>query len=212
MYTMKDLVVHGWKSDYDFQSGYTSLVEETIKRELPNSDLKATPHVNSKLTQWKRNYNSLCKILECSGVGFNEHGDSKIDIDNDQREQIVKILFGKDRASGGVVEDTNDAYDALDEHNQNNVNQSSVGQALNKCIRRHQMKLAHDKARMPQAKEDTNLRLDKLTSRIGLSMVQQIDVAEIILEKVEHIDLFMCLPEHGRLTYVMRALEKHGAV
>lgn len=92
MCTLKDLVVRGWKSDNGFRNGYTTLVEEAIKREFPESDLKASPHVNSKLTQWKRDYYSLSKILDRSGVGFNERGDYKIDVDNDQWEQIVKVV------------------------------------------------------------------------------------------------------------------------
>ncbi|KAL1569522.1 hypothetical protein AAHA92_00993 [Salvia divinorum] len=79
--------------------------------------------------------------------------------------------------------------------------------------------------------DDTNERLDKLTNRIGfefeasskerkevvdilsaipeLTLVQQIDVAEIILDKVERVEHYMRLPEESHLTYVSRALEKH---
>ncbi|KAL1550175.1 hypothetical protein AAHA92_18174 [Salvia divinorum] len=84
---------------------------------------------------------------------------------------------------------------------------------------------------LKKMQEDTNLRLDKLISRIGfefdvsklrkevvamveaipgLTLLQQIDVAEIILDKVERIELFMCLSEASRPTYMMRALEKYG--
>lgn len=88
----KEYLLALWKANNGFRSGYTSLVEEAIKREFPNSDLKATPHVYSKLTQWKRNYYSLSKMLERSGVEFNERGDYKLDISNDQWEQIVKVV------------------------------------------------------------------------------------------------------------------------
>ncbi|KAL1543877.1 hypothetical protein AAHA92_20796 [Salvia divinorum] len=78
---------------------------------------------------------------------------------------------------------------------------------------------------------DTNERLDKLTNRIGfefeasskarkevvdilsvipeLTLLQQIDIAEIILDKVERFEHFMRLPERSCLTNVSSALEKH---
>lgn len=80
--------------------------------------------------------------------------------------------------------------------------------------------------------EDTNARLECLSMRIGyefdltkaqkdvydllgtipgLTMDQKFDVGEIILEKVEHLNFFMGLPECARLPYVMRALEKRRA-
>ncbi|KAG6383479.1 hypothetical protein SASPL_156766 [Salvia splendens] len=52
--------------------------------------------------------------------------------------------------------------------------------------------------------EDTNARLE-------LTMDQKFDAGEIILEKVEHLNFFMGLPECARLPYVMRALEKWRA-
>ncbi|XP_041990129.1 uncharacterized protein LOC121741440 [Salvia splendens] len=72
-------------------------------------------------------------MLERSGVGFNDHGDFKISCTDDQRDQIVKqdtharcmrnkswpyledwkVIFGKDRATGGnsehVVQATNNS-------------------------------------------------------------------------------------------------------
>ncbi|KAL1544748.1 hypothetical protein AAHA92_21558 [Salvia divinorum] len=56
--------------------------------------------------------------------------------------------------------------------------------------------------------EDINLWLDKLTSRIGFEV--DIDVAEIILDKVKSIELFMCLSEASRPMYVLQVLEKYG--
>ncbi|KAG6434005.1 hypothetical protein SASPL_105624 [Salvia splendens] len=76
---------------------------------------------------WKSdngNYNLLSNILDRSGVGFNVHGDFKIDCSDDQWDQIVKqdkearqmrtkswpfwddwkVIFGKDRATGQNAE------------------------------------------------------------------------------------------------------------
>lgn len=53
--------------------------------------MKAEPHIKSKITSWKKNYYSLAKILDRSGVGFNLHDDFKIDCSDDQWDQIVKV-------------------------------------------------------------------------------------------------------------------------
>ncbi|XP_047950907.1 uncharacterized protein LOC125196435 isoform X2 [Salvia hispanica] len=126
---MKALVARGWKSDNGFRGGYANKIEEWITREIPTTDLKAEPHIKSKITSWKKNYYSLAKILDRSGVGFNLHNDFKIDCSDDQWDQIVKqdsnartmrykawplwdewkIIFGKDRATGGTSEGIGEA-------------------------------------------------------------------------------------------------------
>ncbi|KAG6433154.1 hypothetical protein SASPL_104762 [Salvia splendens] len=126
---LKDLVVTGWKADNGFRTGYLGRLEEALKKHYHNTDIKPTPHINSKLTSWKRFYNSLRGILSRSGVGFNLHDDYKIDYDDDQWSQIVKqdpharymrdkswpfwdhwqVIFGKDRADGGSATGLMDA-------------------------------------------------------------------------------------------------------
>ncbi|KAL1544818.1 hypothetical protein AAHA92_21621 [Salvia divinorum] len=122
---LKGLVVTGWKADNGFRGGYHRRILEVMKREFPRTDLKITPHITSKISQWKKNYSSLCGILGRSGIGFNLNNDYKIDCDNDQWEQIIKAdnnarvmrfkswpmwdawqeIFGKDRAVGTTAED-----------------------------------------------------------------------------------------------------------
>ncbi|XP_057811839.1 uncharacterized protein LOC131026082 [Salvia miltiorrhiza] len=126
---LKELVAQGWKSDNGFHAGYLNKLEDAIKKEYPNSDLKGMPHINSKVTTWKKTYNSLTHILKFSGVGFNAKGTFMIDCDNEQWENIVrtdknisnmrfkswpyhddwKIIFGKDRANGDEAEDLMEA-------------------------------------------------------------------------------------------------------
>ncbi|XP_042058409.1 uncharacterized protein LOC121802780 [Salvia splendens] len=128
-----DLVSSGWKSDNGFRTGYLGKIEDAIRKEFPNTDIKGTPHVNSKLTAWKKSYQSLRGILGRSGVGFNSDGEYRIECDDDQWEAIVmadkdakfmrhkswplwttwKMIFGKDRASGGGAEQIYDAAEIL---------------------------------------------------------------------------------------------------
>ncbi|KAG6433865.1 hypothetical protein SASPL_105484 [Salvia splendens] len=126
---LKELVAQGWKSDNGFRSGYQKKLEHWLKTDFPNTDLKVSPHITSKISAWKKNYYSLAQILERSGVGFNEQGDFRIHCDDDQWDQIVrqdknarcmrwkswpywndwKYIFGKDRASGGGAEGVSEA-------------------------------------------------------------------------------------------------------
>lgn len=89
--SLLDLVAGGWKSDNGFRSGYLTKIEDSLRREFPNTDLKGTPHITSKISAWKKSYGSLRSILGRTGVGFNPHGDYKIDCTDEQWEQIVAV-------------------------------------------------------------------------------------------------------------------------
>ncbi|XP_057766535.1 uncharacterized protein LOC130987001 [Salvia miltiorrhiza] len=122
---LKELVAQGWKFDNGFRAGFLTKLEDALKKEVPGTDLKASPHINSKIGTWKKNYYSLSAMLTRSGIGFSANGDHMIDCNNDQWEQIVKCdsnarlmrykswplfddwkeIFGKDRATGEKVED-----------------------------------------------------------------------------------------------------------
>ena len=66
-------------------------LEYAMKQSFPGADIKGTPCIQSKITIWKKNYNSLTTILGRSGVGFNLNGDYKIDFDDEQLSQIAKV-------------------------------------------------------------------------------------------------------------------------
>ncbi|XP_057798099.1 uncharacterized protein LOC131014226 isoform X2 [Salvia miltiorrhiza] len=126
---LKELVAQGWKSDNGFRAGYLSKLEEAMRKDFPTTDLKGMPHINSKVTTWKKTYYSLWNILKTSGVGFNVDGKHMIDCDDEQWENFVrvdnsvsnyrkkswplledwKIIFGKDRATGDEAEDLMEA-------------------------------------------------------------------------------------------------------
>ncbi|GER39302.1 UvrABC system protein A [Striga asiatica] len=47
---LKDLVARGWKCDNGFRSGYTTVLEQHIRQLCPGSNIKAEPHICSKIT------------------------------------------------------------------------------------------------------------------------------------------------------------------
>ncbi|XP_057808003.1 uncharacterized protein LOC131022504 [Salvia miltiorrhiza] len=143
--SMKELVAQGWKSDNGFRGGYLNKLEEAMRKEYPMTDTKGTPHINSKVTTWKKLYYSLWNILKVSGVGFNVNGKHMIDCDDEQWQGFVaadksvgnfrykswpyyedwKIIFGKDRATGEEAEDLMEAaHDMYRKINLSPVNDS----------------------------------------------------------------------------------------
>ncbi|KAG6404462.1 hypothetical protein SASPL_136710 [Salvia splendens] len=103
----------GWKSDNGFRAGYLSKIDDSLRSEFPNTDLKGNPHINSKMGAWKKSYGLLRSILSRTGVGWNHHGDYKFDCSDEQWEQIVQTIFGKDRASGMAAEEIGAAAKSL---------------------------------------------------------------------------------------------------
>lgn len=87
---LKDLVSSGWKSDNGFRSRYLAILEATITEKFPGTDLKATPHINSKIHVWKRQFGCLQSMLNKSGFGYNEKT-CTIEVDNDVWEQYIKV-------------------------------------------------------------------------------------------------------------------------
>ncbi|KAL1545531.1 hypothetical protein AAHA92_22246 [Salvia divinorum] len=136
--SLLELVARGWKSDNSFRAGYLKRIEDSLRKEFPATDLKGTPHINSKISSWKKSFNSLQLILTRTGVGFNSHRDYKIDCNDEQWEQIVaadsnakfmrnkswplwdqwNVIFGKDRATGDTAEDIPDGARAVRTQNE----------------------------------------------------------------------------------------------
>lgn len=68
---LKDLVSRGLKCDNGFKTGYLTVLEQHLAAQFPGCDLKADPHIASKIHVWKRNYGSLSTMLSRSGFGWN---------------------------------------------------------------------------------------------------------------------------------------------
>ncbi|KAH6793828.1 hypothetical protein C2S52_004305 [Perilla frutescens var. hirtella] len=121
---LKEVVTRGWKCENGFKTGYLGVLEQLMLQALPGTDLKAEPHINSKIHVWRKNYASLSTMVSRSGFGWNDSTHT-IEVDNDQIwENYVKTdsnartmrykpwpfykdwceIFGKDRATGEHAE------------------------------------------------------------------------------------------------------------
>ncbi|KAH6801342.1 hypothetical protein C2S52_001806 [Perilla frutescens var. hirtella] len=121
---LKEVVTRGWKCENGFKIGYLGVLEQLMLQALPGTDLKAEPHINSKIHVWRKNYASLSTMVSRSGFDWNDSTHT-IEVDNDQIwENYVKTdsnartmrykpwpfykdwceIFGKDRATGEHAE------------------------------------------------------------------------------------------------------------
>ncbi|KAL8471849.1 hypothetical protein ACS0TY_029184 [Phlomoides rotata] len=56
---------------------------------LPNTDLKPEPHINSRITVWKKNYHSIFEMLKHTGVGL-DSTTTMVDATDEQWEAFMK--------------------------------------------------------------------------------------------------------------------------
>ncbi|GMI85256.1 hypothetical protein like AT5G27260 [Hibiscus trionum] len=63
-----------WKGDNEtFRSGYLSYIEKMLATKLPNAQIRANPHIESRVKLVKRQYNALSEMLNIrSEFGWNE--------------------------------------------------------------------------------------------------------------------------------------------
>ncbi|GFP98768.1 hypothetical protein PHJA_002020700 [Phtheirospermum japonicum] len=69
---LKDLVVRGWKCDNGFRSGYTHVLEQYMSQAFPGTDIRAEPHISSKIHIWEKHYGTLTMMLGRSEFSWNE--------------------------------------------------------------------------------------------------------------------------------------------
>ncbi|KAL8496258.1 hypothetical protein ACS0TY_020100 [Phlomoides rotata] len=130
---MKELVTKGWKSENGFKPGYLLKLESEMLKKIPSTDLRANPHITSRITIWKKAHGSLQTMLNNnSGIGFSPTT-GLLDCHDDCWARIVKAdpnatnmrykpwpfyddwneIFGTDRANGRAAEDVLDAANGI---------------------------------------------------------------------------------------------------
>ncbi|XP_012832657.1 PREDICTED: uncharacterized protein At2g29880-like [Erythranthe guttata] len=80
---LKDIVHRGWKCENGFKTVYLATLENSMAQSFPGTDLKADPHINSKIHVWKKQYRSLSTMMSRSGFGWNDSSNT-IDVFDDQ--------------------------------------------------------------------------------------------------------------------------------
>ncbi|KAK9002861.1 hypothetical protein V6N11_060438 [Hibiscus sabdariffa] len=123
-----------WKGDTGtFRSGYLSYIEKMLVTKLPTAQIRANPHIESRVKLLKRQYNILSKMLNIgSGFGWNKE-EKCLTAPKDVFDDWVRShptaaglrnkpfpffddlvqIFGKERATGTAAETTADAVENL---------------------------------------------------------------------------------------------------
>ncbi|GMP91427.1 hypothetical protein CsSME_00042134 [Camellia sinensis var. sinensis] len=136
---MRDLFSEKWKADNgQFRAGFYSELEKLIILAFLGTNLCVSPHIESKIKFWRRQYNLITDMLRLSGFGWDDT-DKMILVDSEQvwqnyvkKEPDAKgmcnvpfpyyedwlILFGKDRVTGALAESPADMVTALEKEDQ----------------------------------------------------------------------------------------------
>lgn len=70
---LEDIVARGLRCDNgSFKSGTIGLIEKQLQTLCPNSGLKASPHIESKMKIWKKQYAIIFDMLNKSGFGWDD--------------------------------------------------------------------------------------------------------------------------------------------
>ncbi|KAL8549416.1 hypothetical protein ACS0TY_008304 [Phlomoides rotata] len=146
---LTNIVIEGWKSENGFKAGFLRELEKAMRKMIPQTDLLATPHINSKIHVWKKEYGALSDLLSKSGIGWNSTT-SMIEIEDEsvwdgcrRADPTVKgiryktwpyypqwiEIFGKDRATG---ENAVDPIDIINELYRDGLDQE--GDLRERCV------------------------------------------------------------------------------
>ncbi|KAL8496700.1 hypothetical protein ACS0TY_020399 [Phlomoides rotata] len=127
------IVNEGWKADNGFKAGFQRELEKAMRKLIPSTDIVATPHINSKIHIWKKEYGALSGLLSKSGIGWNSTTHT-LDIVDETVWDAQKMadptvrsmrnksypyydkwldIFGKDRATGEHVTDPIDLVNEM---------------------------------------------------------------------------------------------------
>ena len=81
---LEDIVASGGRLDCgSFKSGTFKTMEVRLAQILPNCGLKANPHIESKVKNWKRDYGVIFDMRNTSGFGWNNEKHC-IEVDNEE--------------------------------------------------------------------------------------------------------------------------------
>ncbi|KAL5757110.1 hypothetical protein ACOSQ2_021856 [Xanthoceras sorbifolium] len=123
---LEDFVANGKRCDTgNFKAGSLAQMEKALNQICPASNLKANPHLESKLKKWKKKYSTIYDMMNTNGFAWNDVKKC-IEVDsNEAWESYVKlqlyhylnggtnhtlyltdllIFFGKDHANGKGAE------------------------------------------------------------------------------------------------------------
>ncbi|CAA0814552.1 Unknown protein [Striga hermonthica] len=224
---LKEVVANGWKSENGFKTGFLQVLEQDLARKLPGTDLKGTPHINSKIHVWKKDYSSLVSMLSRTGIGWNDTT-KMIDADDEAWASYVK-------EAGGVLPDEVEVVADLGGDDPDWMTSESESQAQGSTST---AKSKGTKRKSTQANEDmtsvfrdfcteTGVRLREIAQKIGyeydvsaarkevycevgkimgLNMQEKLLVCKLLVRNTEDLELFFSLPNDAKAEFARMKL------
>ncbi|KAL4570157.1 hypothetical protein LXL04_025808 [Taraxacum kok-saghyz] len=88
---LTELCQTGWKRDNNiFRSGYTTVLEKELKSKLPGCNLKASPHIESRLKTLKKHCDAITDMKDAFGIEWKSSDSTLTCYDDDVWEDWVK--------------------------------------------------------------------------------------------------------------------------
>ncbi|KAL0413409.1 UNVERIFIED_CONTAM: hypothetical protein Sradi_1542600 [Sesamum radiatum] len=115
---LRTICCTGRRCENGFRAGYLNQLEALMCKQFPNMDIRAKPHINSKIHVWKKFYSTLVSMMGKSGFGWDDSRymftvdsqkvwDEFCKVDHTARTMRYKLwpffpawreIFGRDRA------------------------------------------------------------------------------------------------------------------
>ncbi|TXG61250.1 hypothetical protein EZV62_012613 [Acer yangbiense] len=202
-----------------FKSGTSTQIEKTLNSILPNSGIKASPHIDYKIRFWKKQYGIVFDMLNTSGFGWN---DTKkcVEVDSNEAhkeaegwrnksfplyERLVNI-FGKDRATGQVA---GTPQQILDERARRDtltpVGFKEVENVIHNVFQQSCNEMKELAASVFGHNEDMSDIADELAT-MRLELNDELDALTLILKKPSNISAFKSLKGARRHAFVQKLL------
>lgn len=79
-----------WKAENGFKTGYFTHLEKELDKMIPGCNIKANPHIESKVRYWKSVWGRLQDITNLSGFGW-DSVNKRIDVEQAVWDEYEKV-------------------------------------------------------------------------------------------------------------------------
>ncbi|KAL8498905.1 hypothetical protein ACS0TY_022031 [Phlomoides rotata] len=199
-----------------------------MQKMLPGCDILATPHINSKIHVWKKEYGALSDLLSKSGIGWNSTSNT-LDITDESIWDAQKMswpyydywldIFGKDCAMGEHAADANDLVNEMlrsaTEHEDETTRKTdgkhtATDDTLGKYMKSSDDTFNNLTQRMGteyDAKIGWTTLNDVMKLIPDLSLPNKLKVSDDLVQNTQRLEYFLSLPIEEQTEYVWMLLD-----
>ncbi|XLR69055.1 hypothetical protein S83_019727 [Arachis hypogaea] len=155
-----ELATTSWKCDNGtFKSGYGKHLEKMLHEKIPGCDLKANPHIESRVKLLKRQYFAIVEMMGTVGSGFGWNDKDKMIVSHPNANGLYNkpfphfeelgISFGKDRAQGGNAENVTQAVATMEAEREATLSDRQVNENTQVNLEETEMEYEADSQEPP---------------------------------------------------------------